>query len=116
MDCRRLTHWTASFWDRHPVMGCLSSFWPEHCTGLARPCYNTVKGGKQMETVYFDAPKDCIGIALSGKQVVYTGLEIHRSPSDTGAAKPWRLFSRRIFTFTLRMKNPKSRFTRFPRC
>ena len=45
-----------------------------------------------METVYFDAPKDCVGILLSGKQVVYTGLTVHQEPAryrDCGALAPF---------------------------
>lgn len=88
-------------------MGCLSSFWPEHCTGLARPCYNTVKGGKQMETVYFDAPKDCIGIALSGKQVVYTGLEIHREPVRYRGCQALAPFLKEDFHFYFEDEEPQ---------
>ena len=60
-----------------------------------------------METVYFDAPKDCIGIALSGKQVVYTGLEIHREPVRYRGCQALAPFLKEDFHFYFEDEEPQ---------
>lgn len=68
-----------------------------------------------METVYFHDPAGCVGIAIPGRQVAYTGLRVHQEPARYRGSEALAPFLQEDFYFFFEDEEPDVSLYAVPR-